>query len=130
MEKVCWGIKVERIDLDHCRQRQGERPSTRDDVVDNGRWCQDRRRRVVPQRRGKPFVVRAEPRRGQRDRDEARLHHAEEPDDVLEALRSANRHAITRRSAGREFRGDQLRADEPETTSIFGNTRLGRPRRR
>src|SRR5271168_4360358 len=54
--------------------------------------------------------MRAELRRGQWNRDEAGLHRAENPDDVFEALRSEDRPAITRRSAGRQFRGNDLRA--------------------
>src|ERR1700753_4279659 len=55
-----------------------------------------------------PFVMRTELRRGQWNRDEAGLHRAENPDDVFKALRSEDRHAITRRSAGRQFRGNDL----------------------
>ena len=77
--------------------------STRVDVVDDRRCRQDCGRRAVPQRRGDPFVVHAELRHGQRDRDEAGLHRAENPDDVFEALRSKDRGAITRRSAGRQL---------------------------
>ena len=54
--------------------------------------------------------MRAGQRHRQRDRHEAGLHRAENPDDVFEALRSEDRHAITRRSAGRQFRGNNLRA--------------------
>src|ERR1700684_2056963 len=46
----------------------------------------------------------------QRARHEAALPRAENPDDVFEALRSEYRHATTRRSAGRQFRGNNLRA--------------------
>ena len=49
-------IEVERVDLDHCRRRAGERMRTRDDVVDDSRCGQDCGRRAVAQRRGNPFV--------------------------------------------------------------------------
>ena len=54
--------------------------------------------------------MRAGQRHRQRDRHVAGLHRAENPDDVFEALQNKDRHAITRRSAGRQFRGNNLRA--------------------
>jgi len=83
------GVQIQRIDLDDRRDGTCARPADvlGDRFSDRGRR-QDHRGRCVFENGTHTFVVRADLRHCQRNRDASGLHRAQESQDVLEPLRS------------------------------------------